>query len=114
MQYLVWQELAFIQAMLACKRGASQAVVSSLLKEAAELHFSAIQGLPLGVEYFEKLNPSFLFDVVKTNLAVCQVNIATLTWAMIDVQHSQWNNQKWKNSISWYLRLSSGDYTVFY
>ncbi|XP_035271756.1 tetratricopeptide repeat protein 21B-like [Anguilla anguilla] len=65
-------ELAFIQAMLACKRGESQAVVSALLKEAAELHFSAIRGLPLGVEYYEKLNPTFLFEVVKTNLAVCQ------------------------------------------
>ncbi|KAG9347780.1 hypothetical protein JZ751_003795, partial [Albula glossodonta] len=65
-------ELALLQAMLACKRGAGQEVVSGLLKEAAELHFSAIQGLPLGVEYFEKLNPAFLFDVVKTHLAVCQ------------------------------------------
>ncbi|XP_036378258.1 tetratricopeptide repeat protein 21B [Megalops cyprinoides] len=65
-------ELGLLQAMLAHKRGAGADVVSSLLKEATELHFSAIQGLPLGVEYFEKLNPAFLFEVVKTHLAVCQ------------------------------------------
>ncbi|KAJ8418796.1 hypothetical protein AAFF_G00002950 [Aldrovandia affinis] len=66
------KEVALLQAMLACKSGAGQEVVGTLLKEAAELHFSAIQGLPLGVKYFEKLNPAFLFEVVKTHLAVCQ------------------------------------------
>ncbi|XP_015209733.2 tetratricopeptide repeat protein 21B isoform X1 [Lepisosteus oculatus] len=64
-------EVALLEAILASKKGEGQEAVSALLKEATELHFSAIEGLPLGVEYFEKLNPAFLFDIVKTHMTFC-------------------------------------------
>ncbi|XP_066572827.1 tetratricopeptide repeat protein 21B [Amia ocellicauda] len=64
-------ELSLLQAMQVFKRGAGQEAVSALLKEAAELHFLAIEGLPLGVEYFERLDPAFLFEIVKIHLAFC-------------------------------------------
>lgn len=45
--------------------------MTKLLNDAVETHLSKAQGLPLGVEYFEKLNPEFLLDIVKVYLAVC-------------------------------------------
>lgn len=42
-----------------------------LLKEAVELHFSNMQGLPLGPEYLEKLNPLFLVCIANEYLLFC-------------------------------------------
>ncbi|XP_036594734.1 tetratricopeptide repeat protein 21A isoform X2 [Trichosurus vulpecula] len=63
--------LTFLQALLASKKHKSEQVATALLKEAAELHFSNMQGLPLSVEYFEKLNPIFLVNIVKEYLFFC-------------------------------------------
>uniref|UniRef100_A0A4W5JY47 Tetratricopeptide repeat protein 21A/21B second ARM domain-containing protein n=1 Tax=Hucho hucho TaxID=62062 RepID=A0A4W5JY47_9TELE len=30
-----------------------------------------LQGLPLGVDYFEKLNPDFLLEIVKEYIELC-------------------------------------------
>ncbi|KAM4687801.1 tetratricopeptide repeat protein 21A [Discoglossus pictus] len=65
------KELCYIEAILAAKKEKGQQIVTDLLKEAVDLHFSAIHGLPLGVEYFEKLNPCFLVNIVKEYLAFC-------------------------------------------
>ncbi|MEE6467375.1 hypothetical protein FKM82_007217 [Ascaphus truei] len=61
-------DLCYIEAILASKKEKEQQVVTGLLKEAVEIHFLAMRGLPLSVEYFEKLNPSFLINIVKEYL----------------------------------------------
>ncbi|XP_075683454.1 tetratricopeptide repeat protein 21A [Rhinoderma darwinii] len=65
------KELCFVEAILASKENKDEKVVAGFLKEAVDMHFSAINGLPLGVEYLEKLNPTFIVDVVKEYLAYC-------------------------------------------
>lgn len=64
-------ELLYLRAVLAAKKRRPQEEVSALLDEAVDTHFSALQGLPLGVEYFQKLNPDFLLEVVKEYIALC-------------------------------------------
>nr|KAF6335956.1 tetratricopeptide repeat domain 21A [Pipistrellus kuhlii] len=63
--------LVFLQALLASKRHKGEQEVTALLQEAAELHFSGMQGLPLGPEYFEKLDPLFLVCIVREYLFFC-------------------------------------------
>ncbi|XP_008155388.2 tetratricopeptide repeat protein 21A [Eptesicus fuscus] len=63
--------LVFLQALLASKRHKGEQEVTALLQEAAELHFSCMQGLPLGPEYFEKLDPLFLVCIVREYLFFC-------------------------------------------
>lgn len=57
------------------KRRRPQEEVSNLLNDAVDTHFSNLQGLPLGVEYFEKLNPDFLMEIVKEYLALCPAKV---------------------------------------
>ncbi|KAM9601421.1 tetratricopeptide repeat protein 21A isoform 2-T2 [Trichechus inunguis] len=63
--------LVFLQALLASKKHKPEQEATALLKEAAELHFSSMQGLPLGPEYFERLNPPFLVCIAKEYLFFC-------------------------------------------
>ncbi len=49
--------------------------MTNLLNDAVDTHFSSLQGLPLGVEYFEKLNPDFLLEIVKEYLALCPAKV---------------------------------------
>ena len=65
------QELLYLRAVLAVKKCRPQEEVTNLLNDAVDTHFSTLQGLPLGVEYFEKLNPDFLLEIVKEYLALC-------------------------------------------
>ncbi|XP_017334508.1 tetratricopeptide repeat protein 21B [Ictalurus punctatus] len=65
-------EIILLQAILATKKGADQESVVALLKEATELHFQTLQGLPHGVEYLQRLNLSFLLQVVSMHLADSQ------------------------------------------
>nr|XP_033787611.1 tetratricopeptide repeat protein 21A [Geotrypetes seraphini] len=65
------EELAFIEAILASKKEKDQRIVAALLKEAVDLHFTVMRGLPLSIEYLEKLNPDFLVDIVKEYLTFC-------------------------------------------
>ncbi|XP_056375625.1 tetratricopeptide repeat protein 21A isoform X2 [Hyla sarda] len=65
------KELCFVEALFASKRGKEEKLVVDYLKEAVEMHFAAIHGLPLGVEYLEKLNPIFIVNIVKEYLAYC-------------------------------------------
>uniref|UniRef100_A0AAQ4RG08 Tetratricopeptide repeat domain 21B n=1 Tax=Gasterosteus aculeatus aculeatus TaxID=481459 RepID=A0AAQ4RG08_GASAC len=64
-------ELLYLRALLAVKKLRSPEEVTNLLNDAVDTHFSALQGLPLGVEYLEKLNPDFLLEIVKEYLALC-------------------------------------------
>ncbi|XP_070095030.1 tetratricopeptide repeat protein 21A isoform X3 [Equus caballus] len=63
--------LVFLQALLASKKHKGEQEATVLLKEAAELHFSSMQGLPLSTEYFEKLDPLFLICIAKEYLFFC-------------------------------------------
>ncbi|XP_056435886.1 tetratricopeptide repeat protein 21B isoform X2 [Gadus chalcogrammus] len=64
-------ELLYLRALLAVRRRRPQEEVAGLLNDAVDTHFTALQGLPLGVDYLEKLNPDFLLDVVQEYLALC-------------------------------------------
>ncbi|XP_049726818.1 tetratricopeptide repeat protein 21A isoform X1 [Elephas maximus indicus] len=65
------QVVVFLQALLASKKHEVEQEATTLLKEAAELHFSNMQGLPLGPEYFERLDPPFLVCIAKEYLSFC-------------------------------------------
>lgn len=65
------QVLLFLQALLASRKHQGEQAATALLKEAVELHFSSMQGLPLGPEYFEKLDPLFLVCIAKEYLFFC-------------------------------------------
>ncbi|XP_053569759.1 tetratricopeptide repeat protein 21A [Bombina bombina] len=65
------KEMCYAEAILASKSDKGQVVVTNLLKEAVGMHFAVMDGLPLGVEYFEKLSPNFLINIVKEYLAFC-------------------------------------------
>ncbi|KAM7154071.1 tetratricopeptide repeat protein 21B isoform 6-T6 [Macrochelys suwanniensis] len=64
-------ELSFLRAVLAMKKHQRQEEVIHLLNDVLDTHFSSLQGLPLGVQYFEKLNPDFLLEIVREYLNFC-------------------------------------------
>uniref|UniRef100_A0A4W5PXY2 Tetratricopeptide repeat domain 21B n=1 Tax=Hucho hucho TaxID=62062 RepID=A0A4W5PXY2_9TELE len=66
--------LVLLQALLMHKRGAGLAVMSPLLKEAIDLHFLDLRGRPMGPDYFHRLHPNFIFQVVNLYLSFFQVN----------------------------------------
>nr|XP_012311059.1 tetratricopeptide repeat protein 21A isoform X4 [Aotus nancymaae] len=63
--------LVFLQALLTSKKHSGEQEAAALLKKAVELHFSGMQGLPLGSEYLEKLDPHFLVCIAKEYLLFC-------------------------------------------
>uniref|UniRef100_A0A3B3R4B6 Tetratricopeptide repeat domain 21B n=1 Tax=Paramormyrops kingsleyae TaxID=1676925 RepID=A0A3B3R4B6_9TELE len=69
-------ELLYLRAVLAAKKRRPAEEVTGLLNEAVETHFSGLHGLPLGVEYLEKLNPDFLLEIVKEYLALCLTKLS--------------------------------------
>ncbi|CAG5865561.1 unnamed protein product [Menidia menidia] len=64
-------DLLYLNAVLSLKKRRSPEEVTNLLNDAVDTHFSSLQGLPLGVEYLEKMNPDFLLEIVKEYLALC-------------------------------------------
>uniref|UniRef100_A0A8B9LA54 Tetratricopeptide repeat domain 21B n=1 Tax=Astyanax mexicanus TaxID=7994 RepID=A0A8B9LA54_ASTMX len=64
-------ELLYLRAVLAIKKRKAQDEVTNLLNDTVDTHFSTLQGLPLSVEYYEKLNPDFLLEIAKEYLALC-------------------------------------------
>uniref|UniRef100_A0A668AXT2 Tetratricopeptide repeat domain 21B n=1 Tax=Myripristis murdjan TaxID=586833 RepID=A0A668AXT2_9TELE len=64
-------DLLYLRAVLAVKKRRPQEEVTNLLNDAVDTHFSTLQGLPLGVEYFEKFNPDFLLEIVREYLVLC-------------------------------------------
>jgi hypothetical protein len=75
--------LVFLQALLASKKPKGEQEAPVFLKEAVELHFSRMQGLPLSPEYFEKLDPLFLVCIAKEYLHFCPKQVRG--WAMFMV-----------------------------
>ena len=65
------------------RRRRPQEEVVLLLNEAVDTHFSTLKGLPLGVEYLEKLNPDFLLDVVQEYLALCPTQVCSPTRSVV-------------------------------
>ncbi|KTG00499.1 hypothetical protein cypCar_00025844, partial [Cyprinus carpio] len=63
-------ELLYLRALLAVKKRRPPDEATNLLNDTVDTHFSALQGLPLSVEYFEKLNPDFLLEIAKEYLAL--------------------------------------------
>ncbi|GCC29261.1 hypothetical protein chiPu_0007699 [Chiloscyllium punctatum] len=58
-------------AVLALAKGEEPNVIIKFLNQAVDIHFSSFEDLPLGLEYYEKLNPEFMLDIVKKLLALC-------------------------------------------
>ncbi|XP_061925819.1 tetratricopeptide repeat protein 21B [Entelurus aequoreus] len=69
-------DLLYLRALVAFKKRRPQEEVTKLLNDAVETHFSSLQCLPLSVEYFQKLNPDFLLEIVKEYLAMCPTKLA--------------------------------------
>ncbi|XP_040560144.1 tetratricopeptide repeat protein 21B isoform X2 [Gallus gallus] len=70
-------ELSFLRAVLAMKKHKRQEEVIALLNDVLDTHFSALHGFPLGVEYFEKLNPDFLLEITREYLNFCPAEPAS-------------------------------------
>lgn len=58
---------------MARKQKADEETVIQLLKDATELHFSALRGLNYGVEYLQMLDLNFLLRIVCMHLESKQV-----------------------------------------
>lgn len=61
-------ELSYLGAVLARKKEKKFEKVVSLLNECTDIHFKKLQGIPLGSEYYFRLNPEFLLQVVEEYL----------------------------------------------
>uniref|UniRef100_A0A673NGC3 Tetratricopeptide repeat protein 21B-like n=1 Tax=Sinocyclocheilus rhinocerous TaxID=307959 RepID=A0A673NGC3_9TELE len=68
-------ELLYLRALLAVKKHRPPDEATNLLNDTVDTHFSALQGLPLSVEYFEKLNPDFLLEIAKEYLALSPAKV---------------------------------------
>ncbi|XP_024435637.2 tetratricopeptide repeat protein 21B [Desmodus rotundus] len=70
-------ELTYLHAILATKKNKRQEEITKLLDDVLDTHFSQLQDLPLGIEYFEKLNPDFLLEIIKDYLNFCPMQPAS-------------------------------------
>ncbi|XP_048201260.1 tetratricopeptide repeat protein 21B [Perognathus longimembris pacificus] len=64
-------ELIYLHAVLAMQKNKRQEEVINLLDDVLDTHFSNLEELPLGIQYFEKLNPDFLLEVIVEYLNFC-------------------------------------------
>lgn len=67
----------YLHAVLATKKNSRQEEVINLLNDAVNTHFSHLEDLPLGIQYFEKLNPDFLLEVVTEYLNFCPIQVSS-------------------------------------
>ncbi|XP_054978983.1 tetratricopeptide repeat protein 21B [Sorex araneus] len=70
-------ELIYLYAVLAMKKKKRQEEVINLLNDVLDTHFSHLADLPLGIQYFEKLNPDFLLEIVTEYLNFCPMQPAS-------------------------------------
>lgn len=49
--------------------------VIDLLNDVLDIHFAHLEDLPLGIQYFEKLNPDFLLEVITEYLNFCPMQV---------------------------------------
>ncbi|XP_077010168.1 tetratricopeptide repeat protein 21B isoform X2 [Tamandua tetradactyla] len=71
-------ELIYLHAVLAMKKNKRQEEVINLLNDVLDTHISQLEDLPLGIEYFEKLNPDFLLEIITEYLNFCPMKPASL------------------------------------
>lgn len=88
------QVLIFLQALLASRKHKGEQEATALLKEAVELHFSSMQGLPLGSEYFEKLDPLFLVCIAREYLFFCPRQVRAGRKAHL-------HRGSWRGGVGW-------------
>lgn len=67
----------YLHAVLATKKNNRQDEVINLLNDVVNTHFSHLEDLPLGIQYFEKLNPDFLLEVVTEYLNLCPIQVGS-------------------------------------
>lgn len=72
-----YAELTYLHAILAMKKNKRQEEIINLLNDALDTHFSQLQDLPLGIQYFEKLNPDFLLEIITKYLNFCPMQPAS-------------------------------------
>lgn len=65
----------YLHAVLATKKDNRQEEVINLLNDVVNTHLSHLEDLPLGIQYFEKLNPDFLLEVVTEYLNFCPIQV---------------------------------------
>ncbi|XP_008061219.1 tetratricopeptide repeat protein 21B [Carlito syrichta] len=70
-------ELTYLHAVLAIKKNKRQEEVINLLNNVLDTHFSHVEDLPLGIQYFEKLNPDFLLEIITEYLNFCPAQPAS-------------------------------------
>ncbi|KAM9084618.1 tetratricopeptide repeat protein 21B isoform 2-T2 [Megaptera novaeangliae] len=70
-------ELTYLHAVLAMKKNKRQEEVINLLNDVLDTHFSHLEDLPLGIQYFEKLNPDFLLEIITEYLNFCPLQPAS-------------------------------------
>ena len=80
------QELAYLHAVLAMKKNKRQEEVINLLNDVLDTHFSQLEDLPLGIQYFEKLNPDFLLEIITEYLNFCPMQVCYF-WDLFPKMH---------------------------
>ncbi|KAM5280322.1 tetratricopeptide repeat protein 21B [Ctenodactylus gundi] len=70
-------ELIYLHAVLAMKKNKRKEDVVNLLNEVLDIHFSHLEDLPLGIQYFETLNPDFLVEIITEYLNFCPMQPAS-------------------------------------
>ncbi|XP_062043519.1 tetratricopeptide repeat protein 21B [Lepus europaeus] len=70
-------ELTYLHAVLAMKKNKRQEEVIDLLNDVLDTHLSHLEDLPLGIQYFEKLNPDFLLEIITEYLNFCPMQPAS-------------------------------------
>ena len=58
------------------KKNKRQEEVINLLNDVLDTHFSHLEDLPLGIQYFEKLNPDFLLEIITEYLNFCPLQVS--------------------------------------
>jgi len=65
-----------LRAVLAMKKHKRPEEVIAILNDVLDTHFSSLHGFPLGVDYFEKLNPDFLLEIIREYLNFCPAQVS--------------------------------------
>lgn len=79
-----------MHAVLAMKKHKRQEEVIALLNDVLDTHFSSLHGFPLGVEYFEKLNPDFLLEIVSEYLNFCPAQVSSCISCVSENEKYSW------------------------
>lgn len=58
------------------KKNKRQEEVVNMLNDVLDTHFSHLEDLPLGIQYFENLNPDFLLEIITEYLNFCPMQVS--------------------------------------